>query len=647
MGGALQGTNSAEFRSLLRRTGNTTNVGIFITGLCGYMLVDRLWTWQAAVAAAFFSFIIGPLIAFSISSVMRKLRSEIEQVIDAPDLESVDPRTLELGRRYLLEIPATNFVVSSIVWLVILPVPIYLIITGTGLDKGSLLQLYTSIALVFPILAYMSAVQFEYALRPYVKLFFPQGGVEQFRSKHILSVRGRILGSFALIGPYFTLVVALLLFRRVHESETIDIALARLIPLEIFLVCLSVILFFVIGRYLDRIVNNPLKKLLEPPGSADGEVADPLSVESADDWGLVVDRLNERKRAQDELAASEERIRSVIESMPVGLLLLNNDGMIELSNSAIQRDTGFSAEDFRGKHFSMILKAAEFCTVSEFWLKVKSEKAEVAKTSCQRKSGESEYPVELTIQSFESREGKRYLTIITDITEREEMEKVKQQFVAVVSHELRSPLTSMLAYLSMLTEGVYGELNPQGLKRTDATRRNITRLMDLVKDILDIERLESGQISYLMSDVSLASVIKRSVEGIEEFAERQKVTLKAATSNLTIHADEDRLIQVVINLLSNAIKFSRGGNVEISVTEEDAFVKVGVRDDGRGIPPESQEAIFERFKQVSGADQHTGTGLGLPICKSIVEHHGGKIGVESTPGKGSFFWFTLPTKVTE
>ncbi len=647
MGGALQGTSSAEFRSLLRRTGNTTNVGIFVTGLCGYMLVDRIWSWQAALAAALFSVAFGPLIAFSISSVMKKLRPQIEQVLDAPDLESIDSKTLELGRRYLLEIPATNFIVSSIVWLVILPFPIYLLLASTGLDKGSLLQLYISIALVFPILAYMSAVQFEYALRPFVKLFFPLGGVEQFRSKHILSVRSRVLGSFALVGPYFTIVIAVLLFRRVHESETIEVALTRLIPVELFLVCLSMVLFFVIGRYLDRIVNNPLKKLLDSPIGADGEVADPLSVESADDWGLVVDRLNERKRAQDELTASEARIRSVIESMPIGLLLLTEEGMIELSNSALQRDTGYSASEFHDKHFSMIFKAANSSTVSEFWLNVKGEKVEVAKTSCERKSGENQYPVELTIQSFESREGKKYLAIITDITEREEMEKVKQQFVAVVSHELRSPLTSMLAYLSMLTEGVYGDLNQQGLKRTDATRRNITRLMDLVKDILDIERLESGQISYLMSDISLSSVIKRSIEGIEEFAERQKVTLKAASSDLIVHADEDRLIQVVINLLSNAIKFSRGGNVEISATEEDSFVKVGVRDDGRGIPLESQEAIFERFKQVSGADQHTGTGLGLPICKSIVEHHGGKIGVESTPGKGSFFWFTLPTKIKE
>lgn len=643
----LQDFNTKKFRQLLRKTGNTTNVGIFVTGFCGYMLVDRIWSWQAALAAALFAMILGPLVAFSISCVMKRLRPQIEEVLDAPDLESVDPSTLQLGRRYLLEIPATNFIVSAVVWLVVLPFPIYSLLAWTGLSTVSFSQTYFSLALVFPILGYASAVQFEYALRPIVKQFFPNGGVEQFRSKNILSLRWRILPSVALLGPYSTIVIAALLLRRIHESQDIESAMARIIPVELFFVALSITMFFFFALYFERSINRPLKKLLESsrvePDVGGVAVPESLSIDSADDWGIVADRLNERKRAQAELAASEARIRLMIESMPVGLLLLSEAGIIELSNSALQSDTGYSETDMLGQHFSILLKSAGDQSVSAFWSQAKGEKSPVLKLECERKSGDK-YPVELTIESFESNEGLRYLAIVTNITEREEMEKIKRQFVAVVSHELRSPLTSMLAYLTLLSEGVYGELNPQGLKRTDATRRNINRLMDLVKDILDIERLESGQISYLMKDVSLADVVKRSVEGLEEFAERQQVTLKAISTDVIVNADEDRLIQVVVNLLSNAIKFSRGGTVEVSVAVEGEFAKIGVRDSGRGIPAESQKLIFERFKQVSGADQHTGTGLGLPICKSIVEHHGGTIGVESVEGSGSFFWFTLPLK---
>ena len=226
-----------------------------------------------------------------------------------------------------------------------------------------------------------------------------------------------------------------------------------------------------------------------------------------------------------------------------------------------------------------------------------------------------------------------------------ELEETKQQFLAMVSHDLRSPLTSLGLFLEMVSDGTYGQLSESGMKRTAVAERSVTRLIALINDLLDFEKLQSGQFNLEKKSFALAPVVARSLDAVSSLADQSKVKLQSDPIDFEAYADDDRVIQILVNLISNAVKFSpEGGTVTVSATRSDSGVELRVADQGRGIPADFQSTIFEKFKQVKKTDatEKGGTGLGLAICKAIVEAHGGKIGVESEEGKGATFWFSLP-----
>lgn len=235
-----------------------------------------------------------------------------------------------------------------------------------------------------------------------------------------------------------------------------------------------------------------------------------------------------------------------------------------------------------------------------------------------------------------------------DVTEQRRIDRMKQEFVAMVSHDLRTPLTSIKGTLSLLSEGVYDPRSEAGQKRISDAETNINRLVNLIGDVLDIEKLEAGEMSIDKDVVSLVQVVKESIESVRGVAEQNKIDLILKfnqDADFDVLGDNDRLVQVMVNLLSNAIKFSpEKSEIDISVTANGAMNEVRVADHGRGIPSNNLEIVFERFKQIESQDgkRGKGTGLGLAICKAIVEAHEGNIGVESKEGQGSTFWFTVP-----
>jgi PAS domain S-box-containing protein len=227
----------------------------------------------------------------------------------------------------------------------------------------------------------------------------------------------------------------------------------------------------------------------------------------------------------------------------------------------------------------------------------------------------------------------------------EEVEQLKKGFLSTVSHELRTPLTSIRGSLGLLASGAAGPLSDHVVEVVALAERNAIRLMALIEDILDLERLETGKIELQITDVPIASILRRAMESLAAFG-AQGVRVEAPTVSSSIHGDADRIVQVLVNLLSNAVKFSApGGVVTIAVTADSQWTEFRVIDHGRGVPAAHRRAIFERFRQVDPSDarEKGGAGLGLAICKSIVEQHGGSIGVESEEGAGSAFWFRLPT----
>jgi hypothetical protein len=227
-----------------------------------------------------------------------------------------------------------------------------------------------------------------------------------------------------------------------------------------------------------------------------------------------------------------------------------------------------------------------------------------------------------------------------------EVERLKNGFLLTVSHELRTPLTSIRGSLGLLASGAVGTLSDEVVEVVAIAERNAVRLMALINDILDLERLETGKIELQFALVPVHSILRRAMESLATFEEKHGVTVEAPEVSSMIWADADRIVQVLVNLLSNAVKFSPpGGVVTIGVGPRESWVEFRVTDRGRGVPVAHRRAIFERFRQVETSDarEKGGTGLGLAICKSIIERHGGTIGVESQEGGGSSFWFRVAT----
>lgn len=248
--------------------------------------------------------------------------------------------------------------------------------------------------------------------------------------------------------------------------------------------------------------------------------------------------------------------------------------------------------------------------------------------------------------------------VIQDVGARKQLEQMKRDFVAVVSHDLRTPLTSIQMIHSMLQEDAEGVLPPQAMKNLSNAQDNVSRLMALINNLLDLEKLDAGYVELIMEQAPLRRAIDTSIGAVEALAKKQKITISnSIDNNLEAYIDSERITQVVVNLLSNALKFSpNSSTISISAKavdssrqnekpgmQQEGMLRVEITDQGRGIPADKAASIFERFSQVKNEDgrSNRGSGLGLAICKAIIEQHGGEIGVESVEGKGSTFWFTL------
>jgi signal transduction histidine kinase len=232
-----------------------------------------------------------------------------------------------------------------------------------------------------------------------------------------------------------------------------------------------------------------------------------------------------------------------------------------------------------------------------------------------------------------------------DISDRRAIEKMKDEFVSVVSHELRTPLTAIRGSLGLLATGKVGEISDAGRRLVEIATSNADRLIRLTNDILEVERLTSGNVSVRRQRCDAAALFQTAEDLLTVVAEKAGVTLLFSPVVAALWADADRIVQLLTNLVGNAIKFSYpGGTVLVRATVDKGSLVVDVRDQGRGIPHDKLATIFEPFKQVDASDsrQKGGTGLGLTISRSIVQQHGGKIWAESKVGQGSTFTFTLP-----
>jgi PAS domain S-box-containing protein len=348
------------------------------------------------------------------------------------------------------------------------------------------------------------------------------------------------------------------------------------------------------------------------------------------------------------LQASERRVRSILEQLPVGLIVIAPDETVEFANTTLQKM--YTQEELEsalvGRHISSLFAQGLTQTPEQF-LAGQSQTAVggVSELDLIKQNGER-LPVEFSLARFElGSDSEMQLAILLDVSERRSIQNIRQAFVSTVSHELKTPLTSIGGFISLLIAGQYGAVTKETREEAGRAEHNTKRLMKLIGDLLDLEKMEIGTVSISPVPCLMSQILADALSSVANISKQNGVSLDSYCPELEVVVDPDRIVQVLVNLLSNAIKFSPPGqSVSVKVVEHATTIEVRVIDSGRGIPREYQEAIFERFQQVEAGDAKArgGTGLGLSIARAIVERHGGHIGVQSEPGKGSTFWFTIP-----
>jgi PAS domain S-box-containing protein len=244
-----------------------------------------------------------------------------------------------------------------------------------------------------------------------------------------------------------------------------------------------------------------------------------------------------------------------------------------------------------------------------------------------------------------SQKDRTIFCVAHDMTERKQAERLRQEVVQMVSHDLKTPLSAVRTFLELLDAGAFGTLNDRGQHLLKLADSSTMRMLTLIKDLLDIEKMEAGMLELERCSTMVNDLFEQSAHNISAMAAERSVKIESKPCDLSVQVEPARIVQVLVNLLSNAVKFSPNDSViTLSARDTGEWVEVSVADCGRGVPPEKLATIFDRFSQVriSDASEKGGSGLGLAICKALVELHGGTITVKSQEGHGSEFVFTLP-----
>lgn len=361
---------------------------------------------------------------------------------------------------------------------------------------------------------------------------------------------------------------------------------------------------------------------------------------SARESGLfcIAHDITQQKLVERMVRLSEQRLRLTLEALPAGVLVARENGKIEFANRCAAQWLDYSAEQLSEMNVSQVFKDK----VLDQGYGMPSNESVESTTLGQNNIN---MPVEIWRSNIEMAEGEKILLVFLDKTAHYELERMKAEFIAMVTHDLRAPLTSVTGILTFLEQGALGQMNEKGKEMAARTRRDCNNMLRLLNDMLQLEKIEVGSFELTCSNVTLNAMAKDAIESVRPVAEAKRVSISDQLLNTTCWGDEQRLNQVLTNLLTNAIKYApEGSKIEVRMRDNKNFVIVEVADQGRGIPQNKIKRIFEKFEQVDASDarEKGGTGLGLAICKAIVAQHGGEIGVESMEGQGSTFWFSVP-----
>jgi two-component system phosphate regulon sensor histidine kinase PhoR len=419
----------------------------------------------------------------------------------------------------------------------------------------------------------------------------------------------------------------------------------------------SLILIIPLAYFLARSLTRPISELIEKAIQFVSRTFHrEVQVSSTDELGSLAKVINEMdiqfRNQMQEMSKEKDYLQTVLKGMMEGVLVVDGRGRILMVNDALRGLLSLS-KDVSDKMPLEIIRNAELEGAIR---KAIQDGENIALELDLDKTGEK--TIEVNVVSIlpsnkrmdEESEGIRgAIAVFHDITRLKQLEKIRQDFVANVSHELRTPLTTIKGYAETLLEGALKE--DQAFQFVQVIKRHTDRLTKIVEDLLMLSRIETKEFQLKMEAIPLRDIIDDVFEFVKEPAEKKEISLSRneIPSSLAVQADRDYLEQILINLLDNAIKYTpEGGRVTVSAIEKDSKeIQFSVEDDGIGIPKEDLSRIFERFYRVDKgrSKEMGGTGLGLSIVKHLVQVHGGRVWVESQPGKGSTFYFTLPGRI--
>ncbi len=258
--------------------------------------------------------------------------------------------------------------------------------------------------------------------------------------------------------------------------------------------------------------------------------------------------------------------------------------------------------------------------------------------------------VETSWSTFYSQQDKSLFCVVADVTERKNIERLKQDFIGMISHDLRTPLMSIASSISLVQSGALGNCSESVMRDLHGTEKTVDRLIAMINDLLDFEKMEAGKMQFVMAPVVIDDVIAEAFREVQTLASTKAVRLEVEGESSVVMGDQEKLIQLLINLLGNAIRYSpEGAPVTVQCQKKYNAVEVSVKDEGPGVPEGFHESVFAPFESAPGAKQTSegGTGLGLAICKLIIEGHNGEIGVRNRAGRGSEFWFTVQSSAKQ
>jgi PAS domain S-box-containing protein len=486
------------------------------------------------------------------------------------------------------------------------------------------------------------------------------------------SFRGKSLGIYSraieVIGQKIGTIMIYYDLEGLNKETHLSIAIFLTLLLTT-LILMSALLNFMLSRFVIRpvsLLRNAIKEIQE------GHLGETVNLPFKDEIGKMGAAFNEMSvklhHGQVALKEAEQKYRSIFENATVGIYRSTPDskGQLLTVNPAFAQIMGYESPEVMVESITDI--SSQFYVNAadrERLRKLLREKGRVQgfETLFHRKNGEIiDVSISVNLIRDENGETLYYEGILEDITEKkqasqfriekeaaEAANKHKSEFLANMSHELRTPLNAILGYTELILDKIYGEVPDKIREVLERLEKNGRHLLNLINDVLDLSKIEAGQLVLSLDEYSMEDVIQTVITSVEALAAEKNLKLNVRVpADLKIgKGDQQRIAQVLLNLVGNAIKFTEKGEVKVAVGVSNETFLISVSDTGPGISKADQKKIFEEFQQADGSStrQKGGTGLGLSIAKKIVEMHGGQIWVESTLGKGSNFRFTLPIRV--